>query len=37
MMGVVTLVVGALITPIGLAPWPKIYRTLSAGDGPTDA
>ena len=28
------LIAGALLTPIGLAPWPYIYRTLTADKGP---
>jgi hypothetical protein len=28
--GVVSLLAGALVTPIALAPWPHIYRTVSA-------
>lgn len=28
------LIAGSLLTPIGLAPWPYIYRTLTADKGP---
>ena len=33
LIGLMVLVAGALLTPIGLAPWPYIYRTLKANQG----
>ena len=37
MIGVVALIATTLITPIGLAPWPRIYQALSAKDEPAEA
>ncbi len=37
LISVMVLIAGALLTPIGLAPWPYIYRTLIADKGsPTE-
>jgi hypothetical protein len=33
LFGLMVLIAGALLTPIGLAPWPYIYRTLKADQG----
>jgi len=33
LIAVMVLIAGALLTPIGLAPWPHIYRTLTADQG----
>jgi hypothetical protein len=33
LIAVMVLMAGALLTPIGLAPWPYIYRTLTADQG----
>jgi hypothetical protein len=35
LIGLMVLIAGALLTPIGLAPWPYIYRTLKAEERST--